>query len=89
MEIDWMDFYFFINKFWINYNCFLIIPSGISCINRYLNPQMDKPLLTDYITRLLLIVASIFYLCDSVVKYVIDGGETICQKAIFIHHLTS
>ncbi len=84
-----MDFYFLINKFWINYNCFLIIPSGIACINRYLHPQIDKPLLTDYITRFLLIVACLFYLCDSVVKYVIDGGETICQKAIFIHHLTS
>lgn len=89
MSIDWMKYYYILNTFWVNFNPVGVIPLIIACINRYNNPSIDKKLLTDYIPRFFYLVTCIFYVFDNLVKYAVDGGETLCQKALFIHHTAS
>ena len=88
-DLDIMTFYYFLNKFWLDFNLFFILPFLVSCINRYLHPDINKVLLTDHIARVLLIVCCIFYLFDMIVKYPVDGADSICEKAFFVHHCSS
>lgn len=84
-----LDFYYLSNKFWIAFNVFLIVPFIFSCLMRFFNPDVNKPLWTDHIARFLLTVSWVFYIFDMAAKYPIDGAHTICEKAFFIHHGSS
>ena len=88
---DWgiMDYYYASNQFWITYNVVLILPFMFSCLMRFLNQDINKYLWTDHIARVLLIISWLFYIYDMAVKYPVDGAETICDKAFFIHHGSS
>lgn len=61
--------------------CFLI-----SCFIRFYNQDLKKHLWTDHLSRLFLFVSWAFYIFDMAVKYPVDGAETICEKAFFVHH---
>lgn len=89
MDIDWMAHYYFLNNFWVNFNVAAIIPFIIACINRYRNPSINTYLFTDHISRFCLALSCVYYVYETVVKYIVDGGDTICQKAVFIHHIAS
>ncbi len=84
-----MDHYYLANNFWINFNLFAILPFIIACINRYRNPDINTYLFTDHLSRWGMAITCLFYIYDSVVKYMVDGGQTICQKALLIHHISS
>ena len=47
---------------------------------------MEKKLFTDYFARGFLMFGSVFYVLESIVKWQIDGHQTICMKAMYIHH---
>merc|ERR1712048_1535599 len=87
IDIEWH--YYNSNRIWVYGNLVMILPFIISCLVRYRHPQMDKPLITDYSTRVLLVFTWLYYLYDIPVKYLVDGGDTICQKGFFIHHVAS
>ena len=91
MFLGWeiMDHYYFSNWFWITFNVILIIPFLISCVCRFLNQSLDKHLWTDHFARYLLLISWLYYIYDMVVKYPVDGAETICEKAFYIHHGSS
>lgn len=89
MNIDWMYHYYLLNNFWVNFNVIAIVPFLIACINRFRNPSVETHLLTDHIPRFFLGSSCIYYIYETVVKFAVDGSETICQKAIFIHHIAS
>ena len=76
--LDIMDYYYASNIFWINFNIFFILPFIVACIVRFFNQDVNKNLLTDYPPRILLFMSCIFYVYDMVVKYKVDGAETIC-----------
>ena len=50
----------------------------IPCAVRFLNQDIHKNLWTDHIARFFLFASWVFYVYDIVVKYSVDGGETIC-----------
>lgn len=85
---DWtyMDLYYLTNRFWIGFNILLILPFLFSCIVRFYNQRIDKYLWTDHCARVLLVICWIFYIWDILIKYPIDGAETICEKCLLIHH---
>ena len=91
MFLGWeiMDHYYFSNWFWINFNVFLIIPFLISCICRFYNQSIDKYLWTDHLARYSLLISWLYYIYDIIVKYPVDGANTICEKAFYIHHASS
>ena len=89
MSWTWMDHYYFANSIWIDLNLLCILPFVGSCINRFRQPSIKIPLWTDHITRFFLSIQAIFYVYDTIVKYAVDGGDTICQKSLFIHHVAS
>lgn len=66
-----------------------IVPFLVAWIWRFLHPQLDKILWTDHIPRFFLTFTCFFYAYDSVNKYILDGGDTICQKGLFLHHISS
>ena len=88
---DWtlMDHYYFANKFWISFNVVLIVPFIISCVVRFFNQDINKHLWTDHLARIFLSISWVFYIYDMAVKYLVDGGDSICEKAFFIHHTSS
>lgn len=73
-----MDAYYFINAFWIQTNVILIIPFLISCIFRIINQSIGKYLWTDHFARFFLTISCIFYIFDMIIKYKVDGTDTIC-----------
>ena len=84
-----MDVYYFLNFIWIWFNLLVIIPFFISFIYRYKNQKISKYLWTDHLSRTCLLLTLFYYLIDFIVKAYIDGTETICQKALLIHHIAS
>lgn len=88
-NINWSYHYYLSNNIWVYGNIILIIPFIIACINRFLNPQLNKHLWTDHLARLFLFLTCVYYVYDVPIKFTIDGGDTICQKAFFIHHVAS
>jgi hypothetical protein len=84
-----VDSYYLLNNIWVYGNLVMIPPFVIACIMRFKNPDINKKLWTDHLSRIFLILTVVFYVFDIVVKYYVDGGSTICQKAFFIHHVAS
>ncbi len=70
-------------------NLIMILPYIISCIFRIKNMDINIKLWTDHFARLFMVFSIVFYLYEMVIKYVVDGGDTICQKGFFIHHISS
>lgn len=87
--MDIMTIYYSINFFWIWFNLFVILPFLIAFIFRLRNPSMKKKLWTDHLSRLSLTITLIFYAIDTTVKTYVDGTDSICEKAVIIHHLAS
>ena len=81
--------YYKANQFWVYFNAAIIVPFLIACINRMIHPTFNKHLWTDHLCRVALIITIAFYPYEMVVKYSVDGGDTICQKGFFIHHMYS
>lgn len=84
-----MDLYYAINYFWIWFNLFVILPFFIACVCRYLNVSRSKYLWTDHLSRIGLTITLMFYVIDTAVKSYVDGTDTICQKAVIMHHIAS
>lgn len=89
IDIDWQYHYFASNNIWVYGNIAMIIPFLVACINRMRNPDMKKYLWTDDVSRFMLILTCLYYIYDIPVKYVVDGGDTLCQKGFFVHHVAS
>ncbi len=89
MSIDIMDVYYSINFFWIWFNLFVIAPFFIAFIFRLRNSSITSQLPTDHLSRIGLILTLIFYTVDTTVKVYVDGYQSICQKAMIIHHVAS
>jgi hypothetical protein len=87
--MDIMPIYYVINHFWIWFNLFVILPFLIAFVCRIRNPSFSKPLWTDNLSRLGLALTLIFYAIDTAVKSYVDGTESICQKAVIMHHIAS
>jgi len=88
-SIDWQYHYYLSNRIWVYGNVVLILPFIISCICRFRNPDINKKLWTDHLSRLFLFLTWLYYIYDIPVKYLVDGGATVCQKGFFIHHVSS
>ena len=88
-ETTIMDLYYFANRLWIDANAVMIIPFMISCVVRFFNQDVNKYLWTDHFARFFLFFTCVFYIFDVYVKYQVDGSDTICEKAFYIHHLSS
>lgn len=88
-EQDFMFHYYLSNNIWVYGNLILIVPFLISCVNRLRNPDINKYLWTDNLARFFLVFTCLYYIYDVPVKYLVDGGNTICQKGFFIHHISS
>jgi hypothetical protein len=84
-----MPLYYAINNFWIWFNLFVIAPFFIAFLFRLRNQSLSKYLWTDHLARFGLIMTLAFYLADMFVKGYVDGTESICQKAVIIHHVAS
>lgn len=84
-----MDYYYLSNKVWVYGNIVLILPFIISCVFRFRQRELTKVLATDHLARVFLIFTWIYYMFDMVIKYKVDGGDSICQKSFFIHHVAS
>ena len=89
MGIDWTFHYYLSNNIWVYSNILLILPFLIACFNRFRHPDINKTLWTDHLCRYALVFTTLYYLYDIVIKYTVDGGDTICQKGFFIHHISS
>ena len=61
----------------------------IPMICRLMRPQFPKHLWTDHLTRACELFGWTFYLFEVYVKYRVDGADSICQKAFFVHHIGS
>ena len=46
-RIDWVYHYYMSNNIWVYGNIVLILPFVIACVNRFLNPDINKKLWTD------------------------------------------
>lgn len=88
-NIDWSYHYYLSNNIWVYGNTVLILPFIIACINRYRNVDINKYLWTDHLARIFLFLTCVYYIYDMPVKYILDGGDSICQKSFFIHHVAS
>lgn len=88
-ETTIMDLYYFANRLWIDINAIMIIPFLISCIVRFFNQDINKQLWTDHFARFFLSVSCVFYVFDIYIKYQVDGSDSICEKAFYIHHISS
>lgn len=78
LEWDIMEWYYFINRFWIATNVIFIVPFLIACICRFFNQDIHKNLWTDHLARFFKTVTCLFYVTDIYVKYSVDGADTIC-----------
>jgi hypothetical protein len=87
--MDWTNHYYLSNNLWVYSNAALIIPFTVCCINRLRNPDINKSLWTDHITRTLLIYTWLYYVYDIPVKFAVDGASTICTRTFFIHHFST
>jgi hypothetical protein len=88
-EVDWKFHYYLSNNIWVYGNQILILPFVIACVNRIRHPDINQKLRTDHLSRFFLILTCLYYVYDVPVKYFVDGGNTICQKGFFIHHIAS
>lgn len=84
-----MTLYYSINFFWIWFNLFVIAPFFIAFIFRIRNPSLKEKLWTDHLSRTSLTATLIFYAIDTMVKAYVDGTDSICEKAVTIHHMAS
>ena len=84
-----MTLYYSINLFWIWFNLFVIVPFFIAFIYRLKNRSVEKKLWTDHLSRISLTATLIFYAFDTMVKAYVDGTDSICEKAVTIHHVAS
>lgn len=84
-----MSYYYAINNIWLWANLFLVLPFVIACIHRFKNQSLKKELWTDHLCRLGLAFTLLVYAVDCIVKYIVDGDKSICQKCLFIHHIAS
>jgi hypothetical protein len=84
-----MTVYYALNNFWIWFNLFVIAPFFVAFVFRFRNQSLSKYLWTDHLARAGLALALAFYLADTFVKGYVDGIESICQKAIMVHHVAS
>ena len=89
VQIDWNFHYYLSNNIWVYGNLVLIVPFLISCANRIRHPDINQKLWTDHLARVFLIFTVFYYLYDIPVKYIVDGGDTLCQKGFFVHHVAS
>lgn len=89
LSIDWDFHYYLANRIWVYGNLVLILPFLTACLNRFRHPEISLGLWTDHLARLFLFLTCAFYLYEMPIKYLRDGGESVCQKAFFIHHLSS
>lgn len=89
MGVDWQFHYYLSNNIWVYGNLVLILPFVIACVNRLRHPDIKVKLWTDDLARVFLIFTCLYYVYDMPVKYFVDGGDTICQKGFFIHHVAS
>lgn len=89
MQIDWQRHYYIANNLWVNINLLGIVPFLVACLNRLRHPSTKVHLFTDHLSRLFLAITCLFYVYDVTVKYMVDGVETVCQKALLIHHVAS
>jgi hypothetical protein len=87
VDLQWH--YYLSNKIWVYGNAVLILPFIIACICRFRNPDINKRLWTDHLARVFLVFTWLYYLYDIPVKYFVDGGDTLCQKGFFVHHISS
>ena len=88
-NVDWMYHYYMSNNLWVYGNVVLIAPFIIACVFRFFNTDIKKKLWTDELARIFLILTCAYYIYDTPVKYFVDGGDTICLKAFYIHHISS
>jgi len=88
-DIDWNYHYFLSNRIWVYGNAVLIIPFIISFVCRLWQTDINKKLWTDHFARVFLILTWLYYLYDIPIKFIVDGGDTLCQKGFFVHHLSS
>ena len=88
-DIDWMWHYYLANKIWVYGNAVMILPFLIACLNRLFHPHINHKLWTDHLCRVCLTFSVLFYLYETVIKYTVDGGDTICQKGTLIHHIST
>ncbi len=84
-----MKIYYAINIFWVWFNLVVILPFFLAFICRLRNKSMNTKLWTDHLSRLGLTLTLIFYAIDAAIKAYVDGTESICQKAMIIHHVAS
>jgi hypothetical protein len=84
-----MDCYYAINVVWLWANLFLFFPFLFACFKRFRNQSLEKPLWTDHLCRFGLAFTLIVYTADCIVKYIVDGDQSIPQKCLFIHHIAS
>lgn len=89
MEIDWQWHYYKANQYWVSVNPTCIIPFIIACICRFRDISVKKYLWTDHLARSYLGMTCFFYVYDSIVKYMFDGADTVCEKSLYIHHISS
>ena len=89
LNIDWMGHYYLSNKIWVYGNIVLILPFIIAFFARLLNPDINKKLWTDHLSRVFLFLTWVYYIYDLPIKWTIDGGDGICLKSFYIHHLSS
>lgn len=87
--MDIMTVYYSINFFWIWFNLFVILPFFIAFVFRLKNPSTHQKLWTDHLARASLTATLIFYAIDTSVKAYVDGSDSICEKAVIIHHVAS
>lgn len=62
VEIDWEWHYFTANNIWVYGNLVLILPFVIACIFRFMNPDINKKLWTDHLSRIFLFLSCAFYI---------------------------
>lgn len=89
MDMNLNEIYFLLNNIWYYGNLAMMPLFLIAWASRFLQPSIKKTLWTDHLTRLCLIFTVTFYVFDIYVKYLIDGGDTICQKSFLVHHVSS
>ena len=77
------------NNVWVYGNGILILPFIIACVNRYFNSGLKTHLWTDHLARFFLVLTCFYYIYDMPAKYMLDGGDSVCLKSFYIHHVAS
>ena len=89
MNLNLNEVYFVLNNIWYYGNIAMMPLFFIAMVCRFRQPSFKKTLWTDHLSRICMIFTTIFYVFDIYVKYQVDGGDTICQKSFFVHHVSS